>query len=60
LIMQNVYERSSFVIQERDLLIPIVQNLASRFSTIFAAKSGLVQLYEGNGRAPMWRETLSH
>lgn len=59
LIMQNVYERSSFVIQERDLLIPIVQNLASRFSTIFAAKSGLVQLYEGNGRAPIWRESLS-
>ncbi len=57
-LMFNRFERSAFVIQERDLMIPILENLVARISSNYTVKNGRIQLYEGRGSIPIWRRVI--
>jgi hypothetical protein len=57
-MMANSFDRSAFVIQERDFLVPVLQNLASLFASTFKVKNGMMQLFEGRSPAPIWRSAV--
>jgi hypothetical protein len=58
-VMLNSPDRSSFVIQERDFLVPILQNLATLFASTFRVKNGRIQLSVGRARAQIWRSVIT-
>jgi hypothetical protein len=58
-MMLNPYDRTAFVIQERDFLIPTLQNVFTLFATMFKVRTGNIRLYEGMATTPIWRSALA-